>query len=435
MDFKLWSRSTLTFFFLGIPTMYLLALMYCDTTVEKPNQITSYSNSSASRHMSQLDWSFMQSSDLKDVYTFISGYYDSRNKIPGGPSVVILAYIAEKVTKPAIRCFFTYSNGTAQCLINAVAKEESVDCFASPYKTRKADFKQILCPLPKNAGAPEFVQISSSTDCRPESLSEKIKVRNTATTKEKTPTKIGVCVHSSLREQGSSKLSALRNFITMCRFLGAGFITMYASPSQVSMDTILYLRENYSDVVNLVEWKDLIFDYHGQYGIIHDCLHRHRHEAEYLAFIDLDEMILPLRHLNWSAMLDSLEQIAGNDYAAFSFMNRMYKRSKKSHVGLSRCTKKGEENVYLSYLDERRCIFKHGERSKLIVSTRHSVHVAVHKMCQFSGKKKLFLVDKDFAISAHYRTDYLRQCYNYFSTNKLNHISSLLDEFVNKTCT
>jgi len=137
-----------------------------------------------------------------------------------------------------------------------------------------------------------------------------------------------------------------------------------------------------------------------------------------------------LRHLNWTAMLDSLEK-----NAAYSFLNRMYKRSEKSHAGLSRCSRNGEENVYLSYLDERRCIFKHGERSKLIVSTRHSVHIAVHKMCQFSGKKRLFLVDKDVAISAHYRKSYLRQCYNYFSTNKSHHLSSLLNKYVNKSCT
>ncbi len=433
MGFKSWSYSSLFLFFLVISAVNFLAFICCNNSLEK-SKIMAYTYSPPSPHMSQLDWSSMQSSYLKDVYTFISGYYDNRNQVPGRPSVVILAYIAQTFRKTEIRCLFTYANGTAQCLTNAVAKMEAVNCFAIPFKTRKADFKQILCPLPRNAEVPEFVQMSSSTDCRRESLSGKIKVRNMSTKNEKTPTKIGVCLHSSLREQGSSKLSTLRNFITMCRFLGAGFITMYASPSQVSMDTILYLRENYSDVVNLVEWKDLTFDYHGQYGIIHDCLHRHRYEAEYLAFIDLDEMILPLRHLNWSAMLDSLEQIAGNDYAAFSFMNRIYKRSKKSHVGLSRCTIIDEECMYLSYLDDKGCIFKNGHRSKLIVSTRHSVHVAIHKLCQLSGKKKLFLVNKNFAINAHYRTGFLRQCYSLYGTNTLNLLSPLLDKFVNETC-
>ena len=93
---------------------------------------------------------------------------------------------------------------------------------------------------------------------------------------------------------------------------------IHYSPEQVSEKVIMDLLTNYSNEVNLVEWKALNYDYNGQFGIVHDCLYRHMHEADYLAFIDLDEMIIPMRHLNWSDMLDDLEKRGGKNYAGYS---------------------------------------------------------------------------------------------------------------------
>ena len=99
----------------------------------------------------------------------------------------------------------------------------------------------------------------------------------------------------------------------------------------------------------------------------------------------------------------------------------MYIHSEFPHPGLHKCAKIHKNVMYFSWLDERRCIFKHGVRSKVVVSPKHSIHVGIHSVCKFIREKNLFLVKKELAISAHYRRKNLYNCINYFSTNKLNH--------------
>ena len=386
--------------------------------------------------MLQLDWAKMRQRQFQDTFAFISAYYDCRVNAAGRPAVVVLTYVNATVAAPELRCLYLYSNGSRRCVENQVAVEEVVDCFARPYAFKPAIFKHILCPLDSlTTEVPAMLQLSSSVNCKNASLSDPIKVRSHHLAMNKQEqSKIGVCVHSSLRGKGANMLQTVRNFISMSTFLGAGFVTMYASPTQVSSEVIASLLSNYSDVVNLVGWRTLDYDYNGQFGIIHDCLYRHMGEAQYLAFIDLDEMVLPMRHLNWLEMLEDLETKAGTDCAGYSFLNRMYKRSKEPFPGISKCSKIQRESVYLSYLNERRCIFRHGIRSKVIVSSKHALHVGIHSVCKLLGNKKLFLVNKDMAISAHYRRQYLHQCLNFSSVNKRVHLERLLRMYVNTVC-
>ena len=440
MDLKGRIRGILTFFFLLL--VYLIVLK--TSTPRNPRHSLSimdvmedhrYRQVIGAPHMITLDWAKMRPNQLQDIFLFISAYHDNRMDVPGRPAIVILTYIKEKVRRPDLRCLYKFPNGSRQCLRNTIAKVETVDCLASPYKYKFAVFKHVLCPLQTISDIPEAIQLSSSVDCKEETLSDEIMIRNRHTKNQLPTKKIGVCLHSSLRENGLNMQQTVRNFISMCRFLGAEFITMYASPEQVSEKLIMDLLTNYSNEVNLVEWKALNYNYNGQFGIIHDCLYRHMHEADYLAFIDLDEMIIPMRHLNWSDMLDDLEKRGGENYAGYSFLNRMYIHSEFPHPGLHKCAKIHKNFIYFSWLYERRCIFKHSVRSKVIVSPKHSIHVGIHSVCKFIGEKKLFLVKKELAISAHYRQKNLYNCINYFSTNKLNrHLYHLLNKYANTSC-
>ena len=440
MDVKGKIRRVVAFFFLSLPLLYFIAVSSRSRNPKNVLVKLDAAEDQGHEHivgtyaMIKLDWIKMRPNKLQDIFTFISAYYDNRVHAPERPAIVILAYIKEKVYRPDLRCFYRFSNQSRQCLRNTIAKVETVDCFTSPYKYKFAVFKHILCPLQTISDIPDAIQLSSSVDCKEESLSDEIMVRNRHTEKQLPTKKIGVCLHSSLRENGVNMQQRVRNFISMCRFLGAGFITMYASPEQVSEKVIMDLLTNYSNEVNLVEWKALNYNYNGQFGIIHDCLYRHMHEADYLAFIDLDEMIIPMRHLNWSDMLDDLEKRGGENYAGYSFLNRMYIHSEFPHPGLHKCAKIHKNFIYFSWLDERRCIFKHGVHSKVIVSPKHSIHVGIHSVCKFIGEKKLFLVKKELAISVHYRQKNIFHCINYFSTNKLDHFNKLLDKYTNTAC-
>ena len=436
-------RGILAFVLLSLPALYYIADMNKCGHIAEERSILPKDNEGrgsvilvepfASNSMQKLDWARMKQSEVQHTFTFISGYHDNRTDVPQRPAVVVLTYINVKLSQPQLRCLYTYSSGSKQCLENVVVIEK-VDCFASPYTYKDKEFKLLLCSLENASELPAAVQLSSSRYCEESTLSEKIQVRKTDVKKKQH--KIGVCLQSSLREESPDIHQMLRNFISMSQFLGASFITMYASPGQVSPRIITDLSTNYSDMVNLVEWRSLKYDYYGQLGLIHDCFYRHTGKAQYLAFIDLDEMILPMRHLNWLEMLEDLERKAGTHYAGYSFLHRLYKRSSQPHPSLSNCSENFTDSVYLTHLDERRCIFKHDSRSKLILSPRHSVHVGVHAVCKLSGDKKLFLVTKNFAINAHYRKKELRlrHCFNYFATNNQRNVQMLLEAYVNKTC-
>jgi len=207
--------------------------------------------------MLQLDWAKMRQRQFQHIFTFISAYHDNRINAAGRPAIVVLTYVNATVSAPPeLRCLYLYSNGSRQCLQNQVAKVENVDCFAKPYAFKAAIFKFVLCPLDNLKEVPVTLQLSSSVNCTKVSLSDPINVRpDSVTRKRPKQSKIGVCVHSSLREKGRNVLQKIQNFISMSRFLGAGFVTMYAVPTQVSSEVITSLTTSYFDVVNLVEWR------------------------------------------------------------------------------------------------------------------------------------------------------------------------------------
>ena len=388
--------------------------------------------------MSRLKWVNMSYGGVENVFVVISAYYDHRPQVRGRPGIVIMAYEKELVPKPHLKCVFTYPNGSKSCHRNAPARQENVDCLTPAYKTKKVAFRTIVCPLrDEDDVVPVKVQLSFSGHCEDGTLSGEIPVSSQprATTEE--PSKrIGVCLQGSLRAGiYENVLQSLNNFISMSEYLGAEFITMYVTIEEVDARIVRHLLANHSRIVNLVEWKVFEHDYNGQFGIIYDCLYRHMHEAKYLAFFDLDEMIMPFKHNNWLEMLDELEARGGDAYPGYSFLNRMYTKSNLTNLEmLGKCPGIDRRSVYLTWLKERQCVFKHTERSKMILSPTRIIHTHIHKICRVVGNRNLFLVDKHFAINAHYRKEDLWMCFNYFTKDMFDWFRELLDKYTNSIC-
>lgn len=457
--FKKWKRRLLGVLLL-IPIVYLLLVSRSSSTIDTSpptrrihkdiNKMTLMDSLESSGHhkdfssvktsslsgMIKLKWVDMKLNGTESLYTFISAYFDDRAEVPGHPAVVTMAYVQNLDVKYHLKCVFKYSNGSKMCQSRAWAREENVDCLIRVYQKREVLFKTIVCSLPNTDSIPEAVQFSSTTDCQDGTLSEEIPVGNRVIPKEEPTKKIGVCLHGSLRKPGNveTTMQQLRNFISMSLYLGAEFITMYAVPEKVD-DTILkMLLANYSKVVNLVEWKPFKYDYHGQFGIVYDCLYRHMHDTKYLAFYDLDEMIIPFQHNNWLDMLDELENEWGKAYLGYSFINRMYVKSNTTRPELHKCSEIDKDSVYLTWFHERQCVFKHKERSKMILNPRKIIHPHIHRVCKATGSEKLFLVNKELAVNAHYRTKDLWICWNFFTKDRFERFRSLLDKYTNSIC-
>ena len=390
-----------------------------------------------------LSWATFSDHKLNKTFLFLSAYYDNRTAVPGRPAVAIITYALEFVSKPNLTCVFVYSNGTKKCL-RRIAMQEILNCFFDPLddhkpKPKKRMSQLLLCPV-EDGDVPMAVQLSSTADCEEGNLSGQILVENYRKQHQSHMKEIGVCLQGSLRQGGIADpdilMHDLDNFIRMCQFLGAEFITMYASPDEVHEKVTRYLLTNYSHIVNLIQWK--VFeshDYHGQNGVVHDCIYRHMYEANYLVFIDLDEMIIPFKQLNWPEMLNELEKKRKDGYAGYSFINKFYVDSKFDYPDLRKCAEIGVESAYLTHVDESQCRYNHADRSKYIVIPKLVVHAAVHSLCKVVTKDQLFPVDSGFAVSAHYRKQMdLKRCEGSKTVRKYGLLKHLINKYVAAIC-
>ena len=120
--------------------------------------------------------------------------------------------------------------------------------------------------------------------------------------------KFGVCVGGPVVQEDNTILQKLVQFIEMNRVLGAEVIYFYIN-QMICSDVLKYILKRYSsDIVRVIEWKKfnkkVPLYYYGQLLIMSDCLLRNMYEVEHLVINDLDEIILPVEHDNWTEMLN-----------------------------------------------------------------------------------------------------------------------------------
>uniref|UniRef100_UPI00358DE152 uncharacterized protein n=1 Tax=Myxine glutinosa TaxID=7769 RepID=UPI00358DE152 len=107
----------------------------------------------------------------------------------------------------------------------------------------------------------------------------------------------------------------------MYRILGATSVTVYNTSVSHTMDIILraYIEIG---ILEVIQWPIANYlrpsfgwrpskhpgdiQYFGQIATINDCLYRNKHRTKYIAFIDVDEIIVPHKWNNWSAMMEDL---------------------------------------------------------------------------------------------------------------------------------
>ena len=124
---------------------------------------------------------------------------------------------------------------------------------------------------------------------------------------------------------GKVDANKLAEFIELSQLLGAQRIVFY--DYQVPTDAAAVL-EHYQNkgVVDVIPWYypyqlEKASWYHGQMMAIQDCLYRNMPSAEYLAFNDLDEFVVPRVHPNWAVMMEAM---FSPDQCAFQFSSAFF---------------------------------------------------------------------------------------------------------------
>ena len=213
-----------------------------------------------------------------------------------------------------------------------------------------------------------------------------------------------------------SDTNRLVEFIEMHRILGAQKIVVYNISIGPAVNRYLemYKSSTFIDVhqfqlpsnferyyAEMKQW----YKYYSQIGAINDCLYRYMYTSKYIAFVDLDEMIIPVHNYTWNDLMSHLEQIPANQTkCGFAFQNIFYDLYFTNDEEIER-NETIKQNRIFSLLKTKRShhVFEHFIRSKLIVNPRRLNVMSVHKIIKVCGACNVYKVGIDTAILHHYR--------------------------------
>ncbi|XP_025019135.1 uncharacterized protein LOC112540019 [Python bivittatus] len=125
-----------------------------------------------------------------------------------------------------------------------------------------------------------------------------------------------ICL-SVMYENYSNVLQFIQS-MEMYKILGAERVYIYKTSCSLLMDQILkfYVEEGTVEIIpwpitSYVNLSSFWYSYqdwdYGKTTVLNDCIYRNMYLSKYVVFNDINEIILPLKHLNWKNMIHSLE--------------------------------------------------------------------------------------------------------------------------------
>ncbi|XP_068743380.1 beta-1,4-galactosyltransferase galt-1-like [Montipora capricornis] len=121
--------------------------------------------------------------------------------------------------------------------------------------------------------------------------------------------KYGICIPPV---HGDISMDKIVEFIELTKILGASHFTFYDLAMTERVRNVLSHYEK-KGLVSVLEWNLPVYignnlHYHGQVLSIMDCLYRSMRDLRFVAFHDLDEFIVPLRHDNMNSLLQEIHK-------------------------------------------------------------------------------------------------------------------------------
>lgn len=187
-------------------------------------------------------------------------------------------------------------------------------------------------------------------------------------------------------------------WIELYRLLGmnTAFFYNYSMDGDVSRVMDMY-REERSYYVDVVQWKfpsDKLTSYFGQRSAINDCLYRAGHTHKYVAVVDLDEVMTPRQHFNWSEMMQSLSR---PKVGAYLFQHAYFRRNST-----------GEKPYLISQQSRWRTdvVTPPGKiRCKSMYVASRAIKADVHFPYALVEKFEEYVVPPEVAMLHHYRPE------------------------------
>ena len=231
-----------------------------------------------------------------------TAYFDSRIPVVGGPTVVtIVIHNYSHGSIPKIYCKYVYSNGTQ------MSQKTPAEILTYEFYKRRPDRINLVhlarCRLPTYE-KPHYVFLSNNLSFSTSSAYIPLYYN-----KPQKKIKFAVCLQQALyNEVDHERIAA---WIEMNKALGAELITFYY---QQTPSNIVKLVQKYVDegLVEALDWNINIshseIHANAEFAVINDCLYRTFHRAEYVAFTDIDEFLVPREHHTWHQLMKEIDK-------------------------------------------------------------------------------------------------------------------------------
>lgn len=346
-----------------------------------------------------------------------SAYVDDR----GEQSQVVVLGLQDhlQLVDYHLYCALRFPNKTEVCL-NQPAEYKLIS--RKDEKDRKHTWTYTFkCFYGKEDGVPLSVGLSTDIYCSHNKTSWlEVSTPTFHSVNKKT---FAVCIQTPLFHKNGRDLTVefVIEAIERNQALGAEYTTVYIEDANEDIWKALndYEKEG---VLKIIKWnlpqETLINShYHAELASIADCLYRNMYSVKYLVFTDLDEVIVPLQHGNWSDMISAIEQA---DIAAFQFSHIAThpNQSNKEYQRKWSCQQKNGEQketqhplpIYLvnsfqtpPYLaDSRKGLLL---RQKLIIKPELVLRMGIHSINSLLNETyQQVLVPPEIGLLYHYRT-------------------------------
>ncbi|XP_075435119.1 glycosyltransferase family 92 protein F13G3.3-like isoform X1 [Ascaphus truei] len=323
---------------------------------------------------------------LEDNRTFIiSAYYDNRES----NSVRVIAILhVQEVTE--LYCWFHCTHKDDYMPVRAQIDVHS-DRFGFPYATT-----DLLCREPLNCD-PKYVSIHWSTT-RDRHHIPVFEIKNS----EPGPLSVDFTVCISTMFGNSSNVLQFIQAIEMYRLLGARRVVIYKNSCSVAMGKVLdyYISEGMVEIIHWPidsylltsdSWHHYMDDnneigYFGQLAALNDCMYRNMYRSKYVAFNDIDEIILPKKHKDWKGMMESLKKqypskevfLIENHYFPLNIKDSTFRMSFPTNIS--------GDNIlqHIYYEPEQPNVYNN---HKMIVNPRKVIQTSVHFVLKAYGEK------------------------------------------------
>ncbi|XP_061460061.1 uncharacterized protein LOC133373817 [Rhineura floridana] len=284
------------------------------------------------------------------------------------------------------------------------------DRFGFPYVV--AD---LVCVEPSHCD-PRYVTLQSYAKGDVSGLSPQLEIKNRQ--REDTLVDFTVCI-STMFGYYNNVLQFIQS-VEMYKLLGVQKVVIYKNSCSRLMKKVLefYVAEG---TVEIIPWPITSYlsvstqwhfmgdgtqiGYYGQIAALNDCVYRNMYRSRYVLLNDIDEIILPVQHMDWKALMQSLEE-QNPEIGVFLFENHVFPNNVFTPTPVN-ITRSWNAVPGVNILQH---ILREPDRKevlnprKMIVDPRKVVQTSVHSVLQAVGDS--VEVPMDVAIVFHCRTPF-----------------------------